>query len=99
MTADFEKFSRIVLEAVHDFREEFAEHHEEMTDFRAEMLQFRTETTQRMSGIERELAEINRQLDRLEQDVADIRGYAKELDELRSRIRAVETHLGIAQHI
>ena len=31
--------------------------------------------------------------------MTDVRGYAKEIDTLRDRIRAIEKHLGLGQHI
>lgn len=106
MVSDFEKFSRLMLDAVHEMRDEFVAFRDDMsifrddmTNFRNDMMGFRSEVTQRLSGIERELADINRRLDALEDDVADIRGYAKEIDELRSRMRAIERHLGLEQKI
>ena len=54
---------------------------------------------QRLSNIEGELRDINRRLDLLEEDVASIKGYAKEIDELRGRVKAIEKHLGITKKI
>ena len=71
----------------------------ELAEFRAEMSEFRVDANRHFSDIERELAQITKRLDRLEADVADIRGYAKEIDELRLRVRAVENHLGLERKI
>ena len=82
-----------------EFRNELSEHRTEFVGFRAEMSEFRVDANRHFSDIERELGQITKRLDRLEADVADIRGYAKELDELRLRVRAVEKHLGLERKI
>lgn len=46
-----------------------------------------------LKNIRLEMKEINRRLDTLESDVKDIRGYAKEIDELRARVKSMETFL------
>ena len=99
MKSDFEKFSAIVLDAFNEFRSDFSEFRSELTEFRQEMHEFKIDNAQRLSNIERELVDINVHLDKLEADMADVRGYAKELDGLRDRIRAIEKHLGLTQHI
>lgn len=99
MASDFEKFSHLVLDAVNELRDDLIAFRDDMTSFRNDMVGFRSEVSQRLSGIERELADINRRLDTLEEDVADIRGYAKEIDDLRARMRAIERHLGIEHKI
>lgn len=53
----------------------------------------------RLSGIGHELGEVMRRLDHLDEEIGDIRGYAKEIDALRDRLRTIETHLGIARQI
>lgn len=46
-----------------------------------------------LRGIRGDLTKIAKRLDRLEEDVRDIRGYAKELDELRAMFRALEKRI------
>lgn len=92
MTSDFERFSRLVLDAIQEFRNEFE-------DFGAETSERLGRMEERLTSIERELAEIDRRLSKLEEDVADIHGYAKELDELRTRLNAIEHHLGLDERI
>lgn len=48
-----------------------------------------------IASLRSELREINERLDGLEDSVGGLRGYAKELDELRARIGAIEKHLGV----
>lgn len=48
-----------------------------------------------IASLRSELREINERLDGHEDSVGSLRGYAKELDELRSRIGAIEKHLGV----
>jgi len=38
----------------------------------------------------KELYEINRRLDTIEEQVGHVRGYAKEIDDLRSRVKVLE---------
>jgi len=53
----------------------------------------------RLSNIEAELRDIRQRLDLLEEAVGSMRGYAKEIDELRARVRDIERHLGIHNKI
>lgn len=46
-----------------------------------------------------ELRDINCRLDALEHVVGDIKGFAKEIDELRARVRDIEKHLGLTKKI
>ena len=46
-----------------------------------------------MRYIKAELKDINYRLDRLEEGVKDVRGFAKEIDDLRTRVRAMEVFM------
>lgn len=92
MTSDIERFSRLVLDAIHEFRNEFEYFGEDTSERLGRM-------EERLMSIERELTEIDHRLSKLEEDVADIRGYAKELDDLRTRLSAIERHLGLDERI
>jgi len=52
-----------------------------------------------LTSIEAELRGINRRLDLLEEQVGSLKGFSKEIDELRSRIRDIEKHRGITKKI
>jgi len=54
---------------------------------------------QRLSNIEAELREIRGRLDLLEEQVGSMRGYAKEIDELRNRVRDIERRLGVKKQM
>jgi septation ring formation regulator EzrA len=47
----------------------------------------------RLSNIEAELRDVRERLDLLEEAVGSMKGYAKEIDELRDRVRNIERHL------
>ena len=49
-------------------------------------------------SIKEELRQIDRRLDALEASVRDVRGYAKEIDELRARVRRMEEYLATHGH-
>jgi predicted nuclease with TOPRIM domain len=53
----------------------------------------------RLSNIEAELRDISGRLDMLEEAVSSMKGYAKEIDDLRGRVREIEKHLGIAKNM
>ena len=41
------------------------------------------------------LAQINRRLDAIEEQYGNLKGVTKEIDEIRSEVRAIQKHLGI----
>ena len=47
----------------------------------------------------RKLRDINRRVDALEKVVGTIGGFAKEIDELRARVKDIERHLGMNKKI
>ena len=46
-----------------------------------------------------ELTQIARRLDELEEHIAGLKGFAKEIDEIRARVNEIERHLGINKKI
>ena len=53
----------------------------------------------RLSTIEADLRDIRDRLDLLEEQVGSMKGYAKEIDELRGRVRDIEHHVGLKKHL
>jgi predicted nucleic acid-binding Zn-ribbon protein len=48
-----------------------------------------------LRAIRNELSHINRRLDLLEEQVGGMKGFSKEIDELRDRIKSIEKHVGL----
>ena len=71
----------------------------EVSELRSEFNDFRIEVRAEFRELRREISDITKRLDALDSAVADIRGYAKEIDTLRERLRAIERHIGISQTI
>jgi uncharacterized coiled-coil DUF342 family protein len=69
------------------------------SELRSDLNEFRVEVRGEFRELRREIADIIKRLDALETSVADIRGYAKELDGLRDRIRSIEKLVGITRTI
>ena len=55
------------------------------------------EIRQDLRSIRTELAYINRRLDHLEDQYGNIKGYSKEIDELRARVKDIEKHIKTAR--
>ena len=78
---------------------------EDIIDVRRDMVTkgdfalFRAETAQNFRSIRSELTDANRSLDQIEEHYANLKGVTKEIDELRSRMSAIEKHLGITKKI
>jgi archaellum component FlaC len=80
---DFERFTRVVLD-------EFKRLHE-----RLDAIDDRFGRVEpRRADIETELTAIIRRLNALEEAVGSNSGYIKEVDDIRSRVRDIENHLG-----
>lgn len=93
MTEDqFDTLARMVKDGFDEFRGE-------MQIFKAEVSEQFAQVHAELRSIRDELRSVDRRLTALEDAVKDMRGYAKEIDELRSRMMAIEEHLGIAQRI
>lgn len=96
----YDKFAQLVVGEIHDLREHMDSRFEAV-DKRFDTVDKRFETIdKRFENIENELSHINAslayitgRLDALEEKVACLTGYAKEIDELRERIRAIERYL------
>jgi chromosome segregation ATPase len=54
---------------------------------------------EQLTSIEGELRDIKRRLAHLEESVAAVQGFAKEIDALSERVRAIEKHLGLNKKI
>jgi predicted RNase H-like nuclease (RuvC/YqgF family) len=72
---------------------------DELGTFREEFNEFRIETRGEFRQLRHELANIHERLEALEAGLADVRGFAKEIDALRSRLSDIERHLGLNQRI
>jgi archaellum component FlaC len=89
---DLQRFSCLVLEEIKDFRED--------VDQRFQQVDTRFDAVDaRLSHITAELTQIVRRLDDLEEQVAGLKGFAKEIDEIRARVKEIERHLGINRNI
>lgn len=64
-----------------------------------DIAQLRAEMHEGFADIRSELKDIHNRLDALEAAVHNISGYAKEIDHLMERVRAIEKHLGLHSNI
>ena len=69
------------------------------TELKNDIAEFREEVRNEFLTIHHELAHINHRLDQLEENYANLKGVTKEIDDLRSDVRAIEKHLGIHKKI
>jgi predicted nucleic acid-binding Zn-ribbon protein len=79
----FEKLARLIKSEGDDIRRDM---HEQFSEVKMDLQSIRTE-----------LLDINRRLDRLEESVEAMKGFSKEIDEMRARMKNIEKHLHIAQ--
>ena len=86
--ADFDRLAKIVID-------EFKNVHNR---FDAIEERFNTVDSS-FAHLHAELASIVRQLDVLEDAVGSLKGFAKEIDDIRDRVRDIEKHLGINKKI
>ena len=85
---DLQRFSRLVLDEIKDFREDVDQRFDQVgTRFDA--------VDARLSHITAELTQIVRRLDELEEQIADLKGFAKEIDD---NPRAGERHRAPPRH-
>ena len=86
-------------------KEDVAELREDVTEIRAVMVTktdhqaFRQEYHDQFYRIATELMGINRRLDKLDEQVAGLKGFAREIDDIRARVKDIEKHLGINKQI
>ena len=83
-----------ILETVIFIRDRMATSEEMNQRFEAVDKRF-DEMNNRLTSVEHELQDINRRLDLLEESVAGMKGFSKEIDELRGRIKFIEQSLKI----
>ena len=99
MNSDFERFTRIILDELHTMQKDASEFRNEFNEFRTGSRAAFATMNSRLSHLEKEIATISSRLDAIEESIADVRGYAKEIDDLRNRISDIERHLGVARKI
>jgi predicted nucleic acid-binding Zn-ribbon protein len=51
--------------------------------------------SEQLAGIEADVRDIKRRLGIIEEDVQGMKGYAKEIDDLRESVRVIEQHLNV----
>jgi chromosome segregation ATPase len=72
---------------------------EDIADLRAELKGDIASLGAQLTSIEAELRGINRRLDFVEEQIGSLKGFSKEIDDLRARIAQIEKHLGISKKI
>ena len=87
-----------IVEAL-DFIKERMATKTDVADLRSELHGFRTETEENFRTLRHELSDINKRLDQIEESYANLKGVTKEIDDLRSEVRAIEKHLGLNKKI
>jgi len=89
---EIQKLTKIVEKGFAAMADEFAENDKR---FRAIDRRFDSiEVT--LKDIKDEVRDIRKRLDTLEKEMANVRGFSKEIDYLLSRVANIEKHLGIA---
>ncbi len=79
----FDKLARLIKSESDDIRRDM---HEQFSEVKMDLRSIRTE-----------LLDINRRLDRLEESVEAMKGFSKEIDELRSRVKNIEKHMSTSR--
>ncbi len=64
-----------------------------LTGLEQEFTAFRSEVREELRAIRADLSDIQRRLGALTETVEGMKGYAKEIDELRARVRALEAQV------
>jgi len=93
-----DKNTRDILDGL-DFIKERMASRADIAELRLELNAFKTDAEGQFRSLHVELREIDRRLDRLDRQIADLKGLTKEIDELRQRVGAIERHLGVAKRI
>ena len=94
-----------IRDEVSQIRGEVLEIRHEVSEVRSVMVTkteheaFRQETFDHMARNSSELATINRRLDNLEEQVGGLKGFAREIDDVRARVKDIEKQLGINKKI
>ena len=91
--SEMEKFATLVVGEMHEMEDRLSKRMDGM-DSRLDKIDSRLDRIEvRLDHIEAELSIINKRLDILEEQGASNAGFAKEIDELRTRVRILETTL------
>ena len=77
----------------------FASVADDIADLRTDLKGDVARVGEQLTSIEAELRGINHRLDLLEEQVGGLKGFSKEIDELRNRVKEIERHLGISKKI
>ncbi len=94
-----EKGFSALAQDIADTKSELMETKAEVASIKSDLAEFRTDTREATADIRSELKDIRNRLDALESAVHNTSGYAKEIDHLMERVRAIEKHLGLHQKI
>ena len=82
-----------------DVENGFAALRKELNEFKIETHENFASVRSDIRDLRSEIKDIRSQLETLQSDMQSVKGFAKEIDLLASRVRAIETHLGIHQKI
>src|SRR5208283_5136507 len=82
-----------------DTKSELMETKADVATIKSDLAEFRIETREAIADVRSELKDIRNRLDALESAVHNISGYAKEIDHLMERVRAIEKHLGLRSNV
>jgi hypothetical protein len=93
-----DKNTEDILDAL-DFIKERMATKADVAELRLELHTLRTESEANVRSVRTELGEINKRLDLIEQSYANLKGVTKEIDEIRTEVRAIQKHLGIERKI
>jgi predicted nuclease with TOPRIM domain len=77
----------------------FASVADDIADLRTELKGDIAPVGEQLTSIEAELRRINHRLDVLEEQVSGLKGFSKEIGDLRARVPQIEKHLGINKKI
>ena len=76
-------------------KDDLAELRQNVDELRQDMNDRFEAVETRLTSIESELRDIRKRIEILEEAVHNVSGFAKEIDNLMERVRAIETHLNI----
>ncbi len=95
--ARFDRLETMIEKGFAALAQDVADTKSEVANVKSDLAEFRIETREAVADIRSELKDIHNRLDALEAAVRNISGYAKEIDHLMERVRAIEKHLGLHQ--
>src|SRR5271166_3808556 len=97
--ARFDRLEALIEKGFSALAQDIADNKSEIVQTKTEIAQLRAEMHEGFADIRSELKDIRSRLDALEAAVHNISGYAKEIDHLIERVRALEKHLGLHSNI